>query len=65
MRSSKLIMKNIAQKVMVKFGFGRKFHDLKHFEVGDFFSYSLTHINMRTTLQKIVKKHQFNVIFIF
>ena len=29
MRSSKLIVKSIAQKVMARFGFGRTFHDLK------------------------------------
>ena len=37
MRSSKLILKSIAQKVMSKFGFARRFHDLKYFEVGFFF----------------------------
>ena len=42
MRSSKFIIKNISQKVVAKFGFGLGFHDLKYFEVGNFFSsYSL------------------------
>ena len=40
MRSTKLIIIGIAQKVMAKFGFGPRFHDLEYFEVG-FFSYSL------------------------
>ena len=34
MRSSELIIKKIAQKVMENFSFGHKFHDLKCFEVG-------------------------------
>ena len=34
MRSSKNIIKNIDQKVMTKFGFECKFHDLEYFEVG-------------------------------
>ena len=38
MRSSKLIIKSNAHMVMAKFGFGRRFHDLKYFEVG-FFSH--------------------------
>ena len=37
MRSSKLILKSIAQKVMSKSGFASRFHDLKYFEVGIFF----------------------------
>ena len=32
-KSSKLVNKNVAQNVMATFGFGRRFHDLKHFEV--------------------------------
>ena len=34
MRSSKLIIKSDAQKQMVEYGFGRRFHDLKYIEVG-------------------------------
>ena len=42
MKSSKLVIKSIiAEKVMAKFGFGRRFHDLKYFEVEFYFSYSL------------------------
>jgi hypothetical protein len=37
MRFSKLIIKSIAQKVMAKYGFERRFHDLKYFEVGHIF----------------------------
>ena len=33
---STLIIRNTAQKVMVDSGFGRRFHDLKYFEVGSF-----------------------------
>ena len=31
--SIKLIIKSIAQKVMAKYGFGRRFHDLEYFKV--------------------------------
>ena len=41
MRSSKLFFKSTVQKVMAKTGCGHKFHDLKYFDVGLFFSYSL------------------------
>ena len=34
MRSSKLIIKSSAQKVMAKFSFRCRFHDLTYFEVG-------------------------------
>ena len=34
---SKLIIKSISQTVMIKFGFERRFHDLKYFEIGFFF----------------------------
>ena len=33
MKSSKFVNENNAQKQMAKFGFGCKFHDLKHFEI--------------------------------
>jgi hypothetical protein len=32
----KLVIKNIAQKVMTKSGFGHKFHDLKYFKINIF-----------------------------
>ena len=35
--TSKVIIKSDAQKWMVEFGFGRRFHDLKYFEVGVIF----------------------------
>jgi hypothetical protein len=34
MRFSKLIIKSDTQKVMTKYGIGRRFHDLEYFEVG-------------------------------
>ena len=34
MRSSRIIIKNNAQKVMAEFSFGRRFHDFEYFEVG-------------------------------
>ena len=37
----KLISKSDAQGHMVEYGFERKFDDLKYFEVGFFFPYSL------------------------
>ena len=40
-RSSKLIIKSDAHKHMVESSFEHIFHDLKYFEVGFFFSYSL------------------------
>ena len=40
MRSSKLIIKSIAQKVMAKYGFGGKFHHLNILKL-DFFPYFL------------------------
>ena len=43
LRSSKLIIKSDAQKQMTKFDFGRRFHDLKYFEVGIFFQYPQNH----------------------
>ena len=40
MRSSKLIIKSRTPKKMAKFGFGRKHHDLKHFELDFLFHIS-------------------------
>jgi hypothetical protein len=34
MGSSKFIIKNTAEKLMAKYGFERRFHDLKYFAVG-------------------------------
>ena len=62
MRSSKLIIKSIAQKVMANYGFGCKFHDLKYLDFRFFFFIFLEFIiNMRATLQ-FCRKHKFNVI---
>ena len=58
MRSSKVIIKSIAQKVMVNFGFEHRFHDLKYFEVGFFFISLEFIINLRTSLQKFAKTHR-------
>ena len=55
-------MKSTTQRVMAKFGFGRRFHDIKYFEVGFIFMFLEFIINLRATLQKFVEKHQFNVI---
>jgi hypothetical protein len=38
LRSSILIIKSDTQKQMIKFGFGRGFHDLNYFEVGVLFA---------------------------
>ena len=40
LRSSKLIIKSDAQKQVVEFGFGRKFHDFKYYEVIYIFSFN-------------------------
>ena len=36
MESSKLVIKSIVQNQMAEFGFERRFHDLKYFELGTF-----------------------------
>ena len=60
MRSSKRIIKSISQKLMAKFGVGRRFHDLKIFWCWIFFFIFLEFIiHLRATLQKFVEKHQF------
>lgn len=70
MRSSKNITKNNAEKVMAKSRFGRRFHDLKNFEAFffpfSFFSFIFLKftINLRATVQKFVRKHQFNVMYL-
>ena len=62
MRSSKLIIKSTAQKVMAKSSFECRFHDLKYFKVGYFFMFLEFTLNLRASLQKFVEKHQFYVI---
>ena len=56
MRSSKLIIKSDVEKAMAKYGFGRKFHDLKYFEVGFFFVFLEFTRSLRVSLQKFVEK---------
>ena len=46
---------------MAKFGFGRRFYDLKCFEVGNFFIFLGFIINLRAPLRKNVDK-KFNII---
>ena len=50
MKSSRLIVKNIAQKVRAKFGFGRRFHDVKYFEVGFSLIFLEFIMNLRASL---------------
>ena len=44
LRSSKLSIARDAQKQMIEFGFGCRFHDLNYFEVGIFITYSLNYL---------------------
>jgi hypothetical protein len=53
MRSSKLLIKSTAQKVMANSSFGHRFYDLIYFEVG-FFPYSLNSYKLEGTFTKIV-----------
>ena len=55
MSSSKLIIKNVAQKVMANYGLHRC-HDLEDFEVGFFFIFYEYTITLRAALQKIIEK---------
>ena len=49
MRSSKLIIKNNAQKQLAKSSFRHKFHDLKYFELGIFFVFLKIFIYFRAS----------------
>ena len=60
--SSKHIIKITAQKVMAKFIFGHRFHDLNYFEVVVFLVFFEFITNLREHYQKHVNKHQFNVV---
>ena len=62
MRSSKFIIKSIAQKAMAKFGFRCRFHDLKYFEVGFFFIFVEFITNLRAPLQILNRKNKCDVI---
>ena len=56
MRSSKAIIKSNAEEVMAKYGFGRRFHELKYFKVTfNFFIFLEFIINLRASLQKFVE----------
>ena len=57
MRSSKHIIKSIAQKVMANFGLGHRFHDLQYFEVGIWVIFLEAIINLKAPLQKIIEKN--------
>ena len=50
MRSLNLIIKRYAPKVMTKFDFGQKFHNLKYLEGGFSFIFLEYIINLRATL---------------
>jgi hypothetical protein len=64
MKSTKVIIKNTTQRIMAKYGFERRFHDLKYFEVGLFpFILLEFNINLMSSLQKFVGKYQFNVFY--
>ena len=65
LRSSKIIIKSDAQKQMIEFGFGRRFHDLNYFEVGIVFIFLELTIYLRASSQNFVQNHQFNVILFY
>ena len=44
-RSSKLVTKSDAQMQLGEFGVGHRIHDIKYFEIGIFFSYSLNSLS--------------------
>ena len=50
LRSSILIIKSGAQKQMIEFEFGRRFHDLNYFEVGFFFHIPWIHYLLKGTI---------------
>jgi hypothetical protein len=50
MRSSKLINKSVARKVMANFGFGCRFYELEYVEAGIFFIFLEFVINLRAPL---------------
>ena len=64
MRSSKLIIKSIAQEAMTDSSFGHRFHDLKYFEVGFVFFIILEFFyKLESTITKNSRrKHKFDVI---
>ena len=51
----KLITKSTTQKVMAKYIFGHRLHDLEYFEVGFLFILLVLSIKLREPLQKFEK----------
>ena len=61
----KVIIISIAQRVLVKYGFGRRFHDLKYFEVRIFFIFLQFIIKLRNLDIKLFRtNHQFNIFYL-
>ena len=61
-----LIIRNIAQKVVAKSGFGCKFHDLKYFEVGFLFYIFLEFIiNLRENYKMCRKMSNLCIFIMF
>jgi hypothetical protein len=56
MRTSNFIIISIAQRVMGKYGFGCRFHDLEYFEVGNIFIFLEFIINLKLALNVFFKK---------
>ena len=48
---------------MIEYGFERKFHDLKTFEVGNFSIFFGFVITLKASSQNFVENHQLNVIY--
>ena len=55
MRSSKLVIKSNAQKQMVIFGFGCKFHSLKYVELGILFPICSIYYKLEGNIKYIIK----------
>ena len=59
LRSLILNIKSDAQKQMIKFGFGRRFHDINYFEVMIFYIFLEFIISLKASSQNFVENHQF------
>ena len=57
LRSSIFIIKSDAQKQMLEFGFGYKFHDLNYFEIQIFFHILEFIIYLRASSQIFLENH--------
>ena len=62
MRPLILSIKSDAQKQMIEYGFGCRFHDLNYSEVGIRFMFLEFIIYLRASSQNFVENHQFTVI---